>query len=234
MANPRGGTTDLSHSPPCQAHPNSDSARARRSRPERGRHPGEAHRPRFKDVLGWQESDITRKAPAADGFADYSFGVEYKWFHVEAKRTAPRFELIASSRPRNLKLSGPHLLKNKQMRLLLEQAAKYTPTLGTQYAVLTNGSQFIVFEATPRGKSWHTGTAIVWHDYQDIEESFAEFYDLLARERVESGSLQEAFAKVGSITAPTFTPLDSIRILTAKSSAIRSGTELRRRSRHCS
>src|SRR5437660_483565 len=46
--------------------------------------------PLFKEVLGWTEADIRREEPAADGFADYSFGHDFRWFHVEAKRAVPR------------------------------------------------------------------------------------------------------------------------------------------------
>src|SRR5437763_947626 len=85
--------------------------------------------PIFINVLGWRETDIKREEPAADGFADYSFGSEFKWFHVEAKRTVPRFQLHTRSKSRKLKLSGPHLLGNKAMRPIIEQGARYAPDL---------------------------------------------------------------------------------------------------------
>ena len=62
--------------------------------------------PLFKTVLGWKEADIRREEAASDGFADYTFGTDYKWFHVEAKRLVPRFEMHAKSEARKLKLTG--------------------------------------------------------------------------------------------------------------------------------
>jgi hypothetical protein len=166
--------------------------------------------PLFKTVLGWKEADILREEPASDGFADYTFGTDYKWFHVEAKRLLPRFEMHAKSEARKLKLTGAHLLGNKQVKPVIEQAAKYAPDLGTQFALVTNSVQFILFEATPRGKSWRDGYALVWHSYQDIIENFAAFYALLSRSSVTAGSLREEFAKTISVTRQLFTPLDYI------------------------
>ena len=76
--------------------------------------------PMFRDVLGWYESEIRREEPAAQGFADYTFGIDTAYLLVEAKRTNPRFRLDAASNPRKLKLEGPHLLAQKKMRPPIE------------------------------------------------------------------------------------------------------------------
>lgn len=83
--------------------------------------------PIFRECLGWPESEITREDPVAEGYADYTFGGEFKWFHVEAKRTLPRFTLHIPSRKRRLNLSGAHLLGNKSLKPLIEQAAGSRP-----------------------------------------------------------------------------------------------------------
>jgi len=166
--------------------------------------------PLFLDVLGWQEQDIRREEPVSDGFADYSFGLDFKWFHVEAKRTLPRFELHVSSSVRRLTLTGPHMLGNKRMKPLLEQTAKYSLDLGTEFAILTNGSQFIVFQSLVGGRSWKHGHAIVWHSIDDIIDNFAEFYELLQKTNVESGILAAKFSNIVSVTSASFTPLQYI------------------------
>lgn len=167
--------------------------------------------PIFKDVLGWFESDIRREEPAADGYADYVLGAEYPYLHIEAKRSNPRFSIEAPSGDRYLKLTGPHLLGRKDLKPHLEQAAKYSFELGTEFAVLTNGDQFIIFQTHIRGKSWREGYAIVWHGLDDIKDDFAPFFALLSADRVRAGSLQEAFASVAGITAPLYTPLEFVR-----------------------
>jgi len=166
--------------------------------------------PIFKDALGWNETDIHREEPVADGFADYTFGTEFKWFHVEAKRTAPRFKLHIPSRRRRLKLSGAHLLGNKHMKPLLDQAASYSFGLGTEFAVLTNGTQFILFQAMTKGRRWTEGEALIWYDHHDIFENFPEFWEMLGRENVESGILSERFTHVASVTTATYSPLQYV------------------------
>ncbi|MFN7842031.1 MAG: hypothetical protein ACK5N9_09950 [Pirellula sp.] len=166
--------------------------------------------PIFRECLGWPEAEISREDPVAEGYADYTFGGEFKWFHVEAKRTLPRFKLHIPSRKRRLSLSGAHLLGNKHLKPLIEQTASYSFGLGTEYAILTNGTQFILFQAITRGRRWTDGQAIVWHDHQDIIDNFAEFWELLARPNVVRGLLTERFNKVSSVTTAYYSPLQFI------------------------
>jgi hypothetical protein len=167
--------------------------------------------PIFKDVLGWAEVDIRREEPVEVGFVDYVFGADFPYFHVEAKRAVPRFSLVAPDKDRYLQLSGPHLLGKKEMKAPLEQAAKYAFDLGTDFAILTNGDQFIVFQTRIRGKSWRDGFAIVWHDYDDVLGDFAYFHKVLSADRVRAGSLNESFAAAAGVTTPLYTPIESIR-----------------------
>jgi hypothetical protein len=82
--------------------------------------------------------------------------------------------------------------------------------LGTDFAVVTNGEQFIVFRTRVSGRSWTAETAIVWHDHQDIEDHFGEFHALLSRDRVRSGSLVEAFEQASDITVEHHAPIEFI------------------------
>src|SRR5262249_27151910 len=143
----------------------------------------------FKDILVWSESEIRREEPSSSGFADYLFGSDSAYILVEAKRTNPRFRLEAPSKPRKLKLQGPHLLGQKKMREHLEQAQRYATDLGAQVAVVTNGSQFILFRPYLPGRSWTYGIAIAFHDHDDIVQDFALFFRLLCRDQVVSGGL---------------------------------------------
>lgn len=166
--------------------------------------------PIFRDALGWRETEIHREEPVAEGFADYSFGNEFRWFHVEAKRTAPRFGLRMPSKKRRVKLSSTHLLKNNDMKPLLQQAASYSFGLGTEFAVLTNGTQFILFQSITKGRRWTEGDALIWHDHQDILDNFAEFWELLARVNVERGILSERFTRIAAVTSALYSPLQYI------------------------
>ena len=166
--------------------------------------------PVFKEVLGWSESEIRREEPSTSGFADYIFGSDAAYLLVEAKRSKPRFRLEAPSRARKLQLQGPHLLSQKKMRQHLEQAQRYASDLGAQVAVLTNGSQFILFRPYLPGRSWTYGIAIVFHDHDDIVQDFALFHKLLCRDQVVSGALLDAFEEFEGITETLYTPIQFI------------------------
>ena len=167
--------------------------------------------PVFKDVLGWNESDIRREKPVAQGYVDYVLGSDYSYLLIEAKRSKPRFQLNATEKPRRLKLSGPHLLGNRKVQTHISQAQSYASDIGVQFCLLTNGSQFVIFRPYLPGRPWKQGMAIVFHDHRDILKNFAEFYDLLSRDRVISGSLIEAFEHLERVTTQLYVPLNYVR-----------------------
>lgn len=166
--------------------------------------------PVFKSVLGWQEADIRREEPSGEGYADYVLGADYPHLHIEAKRIRPRFTIICPSRSRVLKLKGPHLLGDKSVKPAVEQAARYAPELGTEFTIVTNGSQYIAFRTRLAGKSWRDGVALVWHDLDDIKADFATFHGLLSRESVRAGSLLQRFSDFEGVTATLYSPLEFI------------------------
>ena len=163
--------------------------------------------PLFKKVLGWNEAEIRRESPVTKGFVDYVLGSDYSHLLIEAKRSQPRFQLTAPGKPRRLKLSGPHLLGHKTTRSFIHQAQGYASDLGVQFCLVTNGPQLIIFRPFVPGRSWKHGTAIVYHDHDDVKNNFAEFYALLARDHVLAGALVEAFEQVDRRTTQLFAPL---------------------------
>lgn len=166
--------------------------------------------PLFRDVLGWSEVEIRREAPASTGWADYVLGADLALLLVEAKRSKPRFQLSAAESTRRLKLSGPHLLGNKNLAPNLRQARDYAAELGAQAAALTNGDQFILFRPYLSGHRWEDGYALIWHSYNDILDSFAEFFRLLSRDAVSSGILLQELEQQSYATQERFTPLSFI------------------------
>lgn len=115
------------------------------------------------------------------------------------------------SRSRRLRLDGPHLRASKKVRPDLEQTQRYASELGTQFAVLTNGDQLVLFQTYRPGVSWDKASALVFHDYRDIQEHFADFYALLSRDAVIAGSLTATFEQIDSITTPLYAPLETLR-----------------------
>lgn len=164
--------------------------------------------PVFKDVLGWNETEIRREQPVANGFVDYVLGSDYSHLLIEAKRSRPRFSLNAPGRSRRLKLDGPHLLGNKKIKPVIEQAQSYAANIGVQFCLVTNGSQIIIFRPYLPGRPWRQGTAVIFHDHGDIKNNFAEFHLLLARDHVIAGSLVEAFEHLERTTTERRSVLD--------------------------
>jgi energy-coupling factor transporter ATP-binding protein EcfA2 len=166
--------------------------------------------PLFKEVLGWNEAEIRRERSVAGGFVDYVLGSDYNHLLIEAKKSKPRFNLVAPGKHRRLKLDGPHLLGNNKIKLVIEQAQSYAGDVGVQFCVATNGTQIILFRPTLPGRPWRSGTAIVFHDHADIESHFAEFYELLGRDRVIAGGLVEAFEHLERTTVQKYAVLDKL------------------------
>lgn len=166
--------------------------------------------PLFKDVLKWQENDIRREEPVNSGFVDYTLGLEYKYFHIEAKRLEPRFDVQSEQRARYYKISGPVLGNNKLLNENIHQSAKYSVDLGTEFSILSNGTQLVIFKTMTPGKKWTDGRAIVFHDLEDIKNSFQEFYELLSRDSVRSGSLKQKLSDADSLDLNLYVPRNSL------------------------
>ena len=167
--------------------------------------------PVFIKVLNWSEAEIKRESRSPSGYSDYVFGLDSVYFLVEAKRTRPRFHLDAPVGVRKLRLDGPHLLKQRKLRPILEQAQRYATDHGAQVAILTNGSQYILFRPYLPGRSWTTGSAIVFHTFKDIEENFAYFFKLLSRDSVITGVLLDELERFEGITEVLYVPSQYIR-----------------------
>jgi len=167
--------------------------------------------PVFIDVLGWSESEVRREESSPSGYVDYVFGADTSYLLVEAKRTKPRFKLDCPSRARRLRLDGPHLLRQKKLKAPLEQVQRYAADLGSQVAVLTNGTQWVLFRPYIPGRSWTSGIAVVFHDADDIVQNFAFFHQLLSRDRVVEGKTLDVFEELEGAAENLATPIQYIR-----------------------
>lgn len=84
-------------------------------------------------------------------------------------------------------------------------------TSGTGRSATPAGPQLIAFKPFVAGRSWKVGTAIVYHDHDDIKSDFAEFYALFARDNVLAGSLVEAFEHVEKTTTQMFAAISFVQ-----------------------
>lgn len=145
----------------------------------------------FTCCLGWSESDIVREEHVHDGFVDYIFHIDgLPRFVLEAKKIGASFELPVSLKSRRYTLHGA-LSKSKTVMKAIEQARQYCTEKGVNYGVVSNGNQFIIFEAFITGKEWRKGNAIVYNSLKDIEQNFVKFWNLLNKSAVRLNSLRK-------------------------------------------
>jgi predicted type IV restriction endonuclease len=72
---------------------------------------------------------------------------------------------------------------------------KYCVDMGIRYAIISNGYQYILFEAFRYGESWKDKKCIVFRSLQDIKNNCSLFYNFLAKENVEAGSLRQLISE---------------------------------------
>lgn len=145
--------------------------------------------PIFKDCLGWSEEDITREDHVNKGFIDYVFKVGSRpIFVVEAKKTGHYFIVPEALKKRRYKINGAISTDNK-IKAAIDQAQKYSSDIGSTFAIVTNGHQFIIFESFKFSKKWQDGFCIVFSSFDDIVEHFSHFFNILSKQAVIDGSL---------------------------------------------
>jgi hypothetical protein len=147
--------------------------------------------PLFKDCLGWKESDIRRETHVHKGFLDYIFSTGYlRRFVVEAKNTGEWFKIPDSSTGRRYKIRGT-ISTDPKILEAIEQTQRYCIDSGVKYGVVTNGLQYIVFEAFRQGSDWRDGRCVIFRSLEDIKQNFVLFWNMMNRESVRAGSLKK-------------------------------------------
>ncbi len=151
----------------------------------------------FVESLNWDENEnITREEHASPGFVDYVFRLGKKnVFVVEAKKQGVYFNLPISLNFKRKYTVGGILSTDKTLREAMTQAQGYCSRKGARYGVITNGTQFIIFESTVAFEDWDNGNCRIFYNLEDIERNFMEFWNLLSKDAVERGSLVECLSK---------------------------------------
>jgi hypothetical protein len=145
----------------------------------------------LREVLDWQEKDVNREVHSESGYLDYELSIHKKILVVEAKKAGETFLLpIDVNRGSGFTVGGV-ISSNKSVRGHIDQVSRYCATTGIEYAVVTNGTQWIVFRATRQdGIPVSKGKVIVFKSFKDIEDRFGLFWSLLSRGAVADNSLQ--------------------------------------------
>jgi hypothetical protein len=145
-------------------------------------------------VLGWQPDDIEYEERVSEDkqteYADYAIRTAATGLVIEAKRAGAAFQI-----PQNRK-SGrwDGFLAEGEVGEAIRQARDYARKLSLPFAVVTNGSVWIVFAATRiDGVVFEEGQAHIFRSLEDAKERIVEFWELLSRQRVTEGNLESQF-----------------------------------------
>lgn len=142
------------------------------------------------DCLNWVEDDIRREESVTHvGFVDYVLRKGNATILViEAKKEGIAFELPPNYKNRRYKIAGI-ISESKPLIEAIEQAQAYCTAKGTRVGVISNGFQFVAFEAFRPGGDWREGTCVVFNGFDDIERNFGDFFKHFNRESVRNGNL---------------------------------------------
>lgn len=144
-------------------------------------------------VLGWTKEDIKiEERVSEDGtteFCDYVLRTATTTILVEAKRVGAAFRISANRK--SLKLGG--VLSEGELGKAIRQARDYCRKKSIQFAVVTNGNVWVVFPAIRIDEvSFEETHAHIFRGLDDITERLVEFWELLSRERVIEGNLENS------------------------------------------
>jgi KaiC/GvpD/RAD55 family RecA-like ATPase len=147
--------------------------------------------PIFKDCLGWTEDDITREEHIHKGFVDYTFRIDSRpVFVLEAKDVGHSFLIPEALKKRRYKINGA-ISTDKRIGEAINQVHNYCVEIGARYAVVSNGHQFMIFEAIRLFDKWREGYCVVFSSLEDLTNNFSLFFSILSKKAVIGGSLKK-------------------------------------------
>lgn len=165
--------------------------------------------PLFTECLNWDEEDIIREEHSDSGFVDYIFKINDRpLFIIEAKKEGVHFIIPDNFKNRLYKINGA-ISECKELIFAIEQAQKYCIDQGIRVGLVTNGTQFVIFESFRPGSPWKEGKCIIYHSLEEISRDFSSFWGLLNKNSVENGSLIKALSE-NPTTKHFVRPLDKI------------------------
>tara|TARA_R100000789_G_scaffold100091_1_gene108692 strand:+ start:776 stop:3217 length:2442 start_codon:yes stop_codon:yes gene_type:complete len=144
------------------------------------------------DVLGWTHDDVTVETRVSeDGsteYTDYILKTAFSTLIIEAKRVGSSELQLPNKRK---ELLSRKIVAGDTGKAII-QARDYGRKLGIPFAVVTNGSQWLVFPSSRTDSvSFAQSSAIIFPNLQSaLSEDFADFFSLLSREAVIGGSLE--------------------------------------------
>ena len=151
------------------------------------------------EVLDWPNESMNREENARPGFMDYVLVLNRRVAVLEAKKSGDTFHLPSDIRSGKAFTLNGIIRKVANLQSYIDQVLGYCFNNGIEYAIVSNGLQYVIFRAV-RVDGIHIGQGrvVVFSGIDDIEKRFLEFWELLSRAAVASNSLQRTFQDPGT------------------------------------
>jgi hypothetical protein len=146
----------------------------------------------LENVLGWDfVKDINYEVRISEDdqveYADYIISLPSTQLVVEAKKAGIDFHL--NFQRTTAKLGGP--ISYGETGKAIRQARDYARKKAIPFAVVTNGSAWIIFRAVRiDGIPFENTKAQIFRNFADIKERFSDFWELISRKRTIEGGIE--------------------------------------------
>ena len=146
----------------------------------------------FFGLLDWTYEDVTVEERVTEDdkstYTDYIFRTANTAFVVEAKKVGISFQSVGDSR--KARLSG-RLVEGRTGEAI-RQARDYCRKKSIQFAVVTNGAQWLIFPGVRTDQVSFSQSSVLIFDSltRVLGEEFDDFYGLLSRDAVVNGNLE--------------------------------------------
>jgi len=170
----------------------------------------------FHEVLAWPHGNVKCEEHVYPGYIDYVLRdhAGRAVLLTETKREDVYFSLPTKVGKTGNGVRLIHLrtlATDSHIANAVNQAAKYCPAIGCQYACVTNGHEFIIFRSFIPGKDFLDADALVIPELSFFSDCFTEAYNLLGFEALTSNrSLQSALGSGNSIARELYYPKNGI------------------------
>jgi hypothetical protein len=148
----------------------------------------------LREVLGWPNENITQTEDQVKGYLEYVLHTSKRAAVVEVRRSSEGFQLPADAYlPPSLTL-GTVLRVANTLQPDIDHVSEYCWRNGIEYAVITNGQQWLIFKAL-RTDGIHIAQnrVLLYRSLADIEARFNDFWSQLAKSQMEDGSLNRGY-----------------------------------------
>jgi hypothetical protein len=163
--------------------------------------------PIFLNCLQWEKSEIQKSE--SNEFINYIFSLDgTRRFLLETKKVGETL-VPEQFTGRYYKICGI-LWDVTKLKEAIEHAQRCCVNAGVNYGVVSNGYQYIIFEAFKRGSDWREGNCIIFHSLADIKDNFTFFWNTLSKNSVNYGSLRRYISQENSEVQFLFRPIDRL------------------------